>query len=266
VLPDNPGQEDYQPDILSAAVDDLFTALVGPFDSTEEAALGALSLASLESAGSEDGFAGAVGPVAISSPGASGGAAATSGPGNASDNGVTALLTPSFTPATPGQVGTIPAPDTAAGVRAEAPASIQADLDPARKAEVLDSYGRLAPRFEANLGQFADSSVQFLSRGSGHALFLSATQAELVFLQSNASAEGEQVQDVSRTAIRMELVGANPNAQASGVEQLVTRTNYLFGNDASKWVTDVPNYAGVQYHGVYSGIDAVYYYREGQLE
>src|SRR5438105_15847041 len=44
--------------------------------------------------------------------------------------------------------------------------------------QLLQAYGRLPLSFEANAGQ-ATSQVQYLSRGSGYALFLTPTSAVL---------------------------------------------------------------------------------------
>jgi hypothetical protein len=66
--------------------------------------------------------------------------------------------------------------------------------------------------------------------------------------------------------LRMELVGANPQAKVSGLEELPGKSNYFIGNDPKKWRTNVPNYAKVKYANVYPGVDLVYYGNQGQLE
>src|SRR4029453_17013267 len=42
--------------------------------------------------------------------------------------------------------------------------------------------------------------------------------------------------------------------------------NYLIGRDPSRWRTEIPTYARVEYDDVYPGIDLVYYGREGRHE
>jgi hypothetical protein len=65
----------------------------------------------------------------------------------------------------------------------------------------------------------------------------------------------------------MQLVGANPNAQVTGTDELPGKANYFLGNDPSQWHTDIPTYAKVKYEGVYPGVDLVYYgARGGELE
>jgi len=64
----------------------------------------------------------------------------------------------------------------------------------------------------------------------------------------------------------MKLVGANPHAKVSGLEELPGKSNYFIGNDPKKWRTNVSNYAKVKYSDVYPGVDLVYYGNQGKLE
>jgi hypothetical protein len=66
--------------------------------------------------------------------------------------------------------------------------------------------------------------------------------------------------------LRMKLVGANPKAKITGLEELPGKSNYFLGSDPKKWRTNVVNYAKVKYEGVYPGIDLVYYGNQRQLE
>ena len=63
--------------------------------------------------------------------------------------------------------------------------------------------------------------------------------------------------------VRMKLVGANPQAKVSGLDELPGKTNYFIGNDPKKWRTNVANYAKVKYANVYPGVDLVYYGNQG---
>jgi hypothetical protein len=112
------------------------------------------------------------------------------------------------------------------------------------------AYGRLPLAFEANQGQFA-APVDFQASGSGYTLGLTAQQAHL---------------DLGGAALNLQLVGANPSAPAIGLDQLVTKTNYLVGSDPSQWHTNIPNFGRVEYQNVYPGIDVAYYGNQGQLE
>ena len=151
----------------------------------------------------------------------------------------------------------------------------------ASEPQLAEAYGKLPLSFEANQGQ-TDNRVDFLSRGSGYTLFLTANEAVLSLssLQSSqraqrmtsnflsASSAPSPVNDPNpqSTVVRMKLVGANPSPRVSGLEELPGKSNYFLGNDPDKWRTNVPHYAKVQYKDVYPGVDLVYYGNQRQLE
>jgi hypothetical protein len=80
---------------------------------------------------------------------------------------------------------------------------------------------------------------------------------------ADATDNGPRTKD---EVLRMKLVGANPQAKVSGLEELPGKSNYFIGNDPKKWRTNVPNYAKVEYVSVYPGVDLVYYGNQGKLE
>ena len=67
-------------------------------------------------------------------------------------------------------------------------------------------------------------------------------------------------------ALGLKLLGANPAARVTGGEELPGKANYFIGNNPGKWHTNVPTYARVKYHGVYPGVDLVFYGNQQQLE
>lgn len=73
-------------------------------------------------------------------------------------------------------------------------------------------------------------------------------------------------QPTMTSALRMKLVGANPNVHVVGLDELPGKSNYFIGNDPTKWRTNIPNYTQVRYEKVYPGIDLVYYGNQQQLE
>src|SRR5437764_15152082 len=79
------------------------------------------------------------------------------------------------------------------------------------RAHLAEAYARLPLRFEAN-----GDSGKFLARGSRYTLSLTATEATLVL--SNK---------VSTTLLRIGLVGGNPQARLSGLDEQPGKTNYL---------------------------------------
>ncbi len=151
-------------------------------------------------------------------------------------------------------------------------------------------FGSVPFYFEQNMGQ-ADPSFDFVARGSGYTLGLSATEAvmalpipdnrvspmELDRLPPEERAKLDPTGrpfDVPPVAdapgspeqLRMQIVGADPQGRAAGVNPLVTKINYFIGNDPNQWHTNVPTFGKVQYEEVYPGIDLVYYGQGRDLE
>jgi hypothetical protein len=128
-----------------------------------------------------------------------------------------------------------------------------------RHQEVRQAYGKLPLGFEPNDGQ-VDGQVRFLARGSGYGLFLTATEAVLA-LQTPAGRDRPS----ERAVVRMKLASASRHVRIEGLDALPGTVNYFVG-DPSRWRRSVPSYARVRYHGVYPGIDLVFYGNQGQLE
>ncbi len=136
--------------------------------------------------------------------------------------------------------------------------------DPATQARVSQAYGQLPLSFEANQGQ-ADAAVDFLSRGSGYTLFLTPGEAVLALQQPDATA-GADTPLAAGAVLRMQLVGGNAQAPATGLDAQASTSNYLIGNDPSQWHTGITSYGRVAYQDVYAGIDLTYYGNQQQLE
>jgi hypothetical protein len=108
--------------------------------------------------------------------------------------------------------------------------------------------------FELNQGQ-ASAGINYVAQSGVDTLDLTAQAAVLKMGQQPGS-------DV----LTLGLAGANPAAPALGLDQLITRTNYLIGSDRSQWHTNIPNFGRVEYQNVYPGIDVAYYGNQGRLE
>ena len=165
-----------------------------------------------------------------------------------------------------------------------APREIAAVPVAAQNARVREAYGRLPLSFEANRGQAADS-VDFVARGPGYAVALSATEAIFVLRKADNAGRNDDESRVRKitnsrsephppsapqsapsTVLRMNLVGANRAATVEGQNELEGRVNYLIGSDPAKWRTDVPTFGRVRYAEVYPGIDVIYYGNQRRLE
>lgn len=134
---------------------------------------------------------------------------------------------------------------------------------------VRNAYGSLELAFEPNRGQ-AEKQIDFITRGSGYAMFLKASEAVMVMTPGESAAPGLldnplQLAPAS-DMLRLELVGSNPHARVKAEQQLPGKVNYFLGNNREQWRSDLPTFKRVSYEGVYPGIDLSYYGNQRQLE
>jgi hypothetical protein len=137
----------------------------------------------------------------------------------------------------------------------------------AQRAQVDERYGKLPLTFEANVGQ-TDPRVDFVSRGDGYALFLTAGEAVMALRPRLApDMKDDRTSAPSAGAVlRIQLAGANAASKAIGRDQLPGKANYLIGNDPGRWRINIPTYERVAFPDVYPGVDLVYYGNHCELE
>ncbi|MCI0392718.1 MAG: SBBP repeat-containing protein [Acidobacteria bacterium] len=152
-------------------------------------------------------------------------------------------------------------------------------VDPAKRAQIIKAYGELPLRFEANRGQ-TDARVKFISRNSGHTLFLTSNEAVLRLRNAECGMRIEKdascstgstnpqspIRNPQSATVKMRLVGANPRTRVIGLDELLGRSNYFLGADPRRWRTNIANYARVEYEEVYPGIDLIWRGNQKQLE
>jgi hypothetical protein len=148
----------------------------------------------------------------------------------------------------------------------------------AMKQAVMNRLSHLPLSFEENRGQ-TDPHVKFLSRGSDYGLFLRASDATLVHHATVRLSDYAQSGDATvalaslglstaktNSVVRLKWIGAQTNAPAVGVGRQHGISNYLLGNDRSKWHRRVPRYDKVEFQRLYPGIDLLYHGTAQQLE
>ena len=161
----------------------------------------------------------------------------------------------------------------------------ETQTDSATRARVVAAYGKLPLSFEPNVGQIkgdcaSAGRVKFLSRGNGYTLFLDAHESTLRLHRVSPSGMTNRVRaaipserwtnshtsDSAPAVVNMTLMGARSTPKVVGLDELPGKVNYIRGQDAKNWRTDVPTYARVKIEQVYPGIDLVYYGNQRQLE
>ena len=137
----------------------------------------------------------------------------------------------------------------------------------AQQEKMKQALGRLPMSFEVNQGQ-VDDSVKYLSRGHGYQVFLTDSEAVLVLQSPSREEEGSsksQLLNPKSNLLRFKLQDARTGEiTASGL--LPGKSNYLIGNDASRWRTNIPNYSRVEYSEVQPGVAMAFYGTQRALE
>ncbi|MBX3082085.1 MAG: SBBP repeat-containing protein [Anaerolineae bacterium] len=160
---------------------------------------------------------------------------------------------------------------------------------PASNALIQQNYGQLPLSFVPNAGQ-TDEAVHFQVNSLGGTLFFTPQEVVLSLPQPRKETSTdtdftvraltakampsipmmpdrfEQPAQEPPLVVKMQLIGANAEAEIAGADPLPGIVNYFIGNDSSKWHTNIPTYAGVVYRNVYPGIDLQYDGHEGRLK
>ncbi len=159
--------------------------------------------------------------------------------------------------------------------------SLMQEDDSETRAKVRLAYADLPLSFEANQGQ-TDARVRFLSRGRGYTLFFAPNEVALVLRKPHVAPErmsrrprnrwrrepigSHESEGVTRTVVRMKVIGANPAPRVVGLNELPGKVNYFIGNNPLDWRVDIQTYAKIKYEDVYSGVDFICYGNPRQLE
>jgi Bacterial Ig-like domain (group 3)/Bacterial Ig domain/Beta-propeller repeat len=135
----------------------------------------------------------------------------------------------------------------------------------AGKSTAVHEPRRVPMSFEVNRGQTAEST-RFQARGDGYRVRLSDQGVDILVRSPKTQASDSKTAGARAESIQMTFAGANPAPRWASEQALQRRSNYLIGNDSKRWVTDIPHFARARALGLYPGIDALYYGRDGELE
>jgi len=150
-------------------------------------------------------------------------------------------------------------------------------VDAAQRGRFRANLDALPLAFEANQGQ-TNPQVKYMARGNRYTAFL--TEDETIFSVQSPSHPNPQITKAAglaspklqttaaeaTAAIRMRLMGANPQAQITADNELPGHSNYFIGNDPSKWQSGVKQYARICYREVYPGVSLAFHGQQRQLE
>ena len=133
-------------------------------------------------------------------------------------------------------------------------------LVPGGALDAASASAQHGPLFEKNLGQW-DERALYRFRAPGYDAFLTA-DALVTVLHGDAVDPLDPAAMVLETAVFLHFEGADPEAAFIPEDLDPYYTNYFVG-DPGTWRTEVPHFHRVTVHGLYPGIDVVYYAAEG---
>jgi hypothetical protein len=166
------------------------------------------------------------------------------------------------------------------------------EVDPALKARVAQSYGKLPISFVENKGQM-DSTVRYYVSGATGTIFFTKDAMVMEFVKREKPPEPQPpVQDTTmapmppdkfgrerppfststtpvketRLVLKKQFLGINPKCEIVGEEELPGKVNILRGSDPSKWKQNIATFKRIRYKNLYPGIDAVYQGTEGKIQ
>jgi len=160
-------------------------------------------------------------------------------------------------------------------------------IAPTAQDRLRASYAALPLAFEQNVGQ-TDSQVQYMARANGYKLYLTSSQAIFTVHKRGAYSEVQRMVEDRRigpaavkkmlrrraqeksknlvAAVRMQMLGANPNTQLAAQAPQAGKINYFIGKDTSKWHSNVPLFEQVRYENLYPGINLAFHGNNRQTE
>ena len=115
-----------------------------------------------------------------------------------------------------------------------------------------DKLVRFPILFEPNQGQ-AQPHARFVAHSAGLSVSLAPSGVDLVV-------------GARRANLQVEFVGSSKNASITPLEKQASYTNYIRGDDPSRWLSHIPNFSRVSYQGIYPGIEAIFYGNGQDLE
>jgi hypothetical protein len=159
--------------------------------------------------------------------------------------------------------------------RTEAPAMavsphIAFPVTHAKRLPAFRDLGRMPLSFERSRGQ-ADPPVRFLARSGERSLFLTPSEAIFTLSGQAAKTPGKQAareqervfhsapKEKIPSALHMQIVGADSSASVLEQQPLNTQNSDSRGRDTGKRHAEASMFGRVGFHGVYSGVDLIYY-------
>lgn len=121
--------------------------------------------------------------------------------------------------------------------------------------------------FEMNMGQWA-GEIRFTSRNPGMNLLFYERSVIYQLYKTDTSGANETAAPNSTHILNIGLHFRNPGPECTlrGSKPTGGYVNRLYGNDSSRWISNIPSYQEVQYSALYPGIDMKFFARKNHVK
>ncbi|MCK5560335.1 MAG: SBBP repeat-containing protein, partial [Thermoplasmata archaeon] len=155
------------------------------------------------------------------------------------------------------------------------------DLASPKELGIIENLNKISEFFTENRGQIKEYTVKYYITGKGVWFLDDGVVFEIREEQKAESRESgsresehpfypeyknfENSKPIESVVLKLNFVGCNA-VEPKGYELLPHQSNFFYGNDSSKWSTNVPNYREIVYYNLYKNIDLRYSLTEKGLK
>ena len=112
-------------------------------------------------------------------------------------------------------------------------------------------------RFCSRKCRTASAEYKYLTHEQGMGVALARDRVSFFFPAANGEI---------RQFLTMRFVGRRRRSRLYPLEQQRSHINYLIGQDAARWRTQIPTFSKIRYNALYPGVDLVFYGNGSELE
>ena len=125
--------------------------------------------------------------------------------------------------------------------------------DPVPPVDLLDNMDGW---FTENRGQFGPGPIRYYSQGEP--LSVGFATGRVVYYHLSEGSD--------RTSVYQMVFEGGEGVPPEGVDPLDHSSSFLLGNEPGSWVSGARNYGAVRYRDLWSGVDLLFYMRDGKLK
>jgi hypothetical protein len=174
-------------------------------------------------------------------------------------------------PAAGAQREATPVPELLSGPESHGPAPARAPGNGITREKAKGIAARLPISFEPNQGQ-ANIRYRYLAHQPALGMGFMADGVDFMVPASDSTPSQSSQRGTSsrknsaRGVLKIRFEGNNSNAVPGGEEPLAGKVNYLRGDDASRWQTNIATFGRVRYQSLYPETDLVFYGNGEEVE